>query len=43
VLGVVVSVAWHPITLDFGNMQKKQKCAVGILLKIVSSTLSVGH
>jgi len=23
VLGVVVSVAWHPITLDFGNMQKK--------------------
>jgi hypothetical protein len=23
VLGVVVSVAWHPVTLDFGNMQKR--------------------
>lgn len=34
-----VSVAWHPITLDFGNMQNKKKCAVGILLKTVSFNL----
>jgi hypothetical protein len=34
-----VCVAWHPVTFDFGNMQNKKKCAVGILLKTVSFNL----